>query len=50
MRVFGDYFSDYFINTASMKYSYPNAKFQPKRSAVIKNKKRKVRSKKGKKK
>ena len=52
MRVFGDAFSEYYeyYNIASMKDSYPNAKFQPKRSMVIKNKQRIARKKKGKKK
>lgn len=41
----GDYFPIY-SNIAFMKDSYPNAKYQPKRSAVIKNKRRKAKRKK----
>lgn len=49
MMMLGDAFSEYY-NIASMKDSYPNAKFKPKRSVVIKNKRRKAKRKKGKKK
>lgn len=48
MKIFSDYVGYYCIGL--MKDSYPNAKFKPKRSVVIKNKRRKARIKKGKRK